>query len=258
MPAHRRPPVLTVLCHGWCNTSRNLPIPRPVLAGVPRPQAVTLDLFGTLVDFSVQRDEPPLVADLLDEAGIHRDPENVLAVWLTASLDERGRLPFRTVHTALVRGAQRMTEELDLAVDPGTWADALEDRWAASPLHDDVPVALDRLDAAGIPYGLVTNLDRAILERTLANTGLDQRVEVAVCSEAARAYKPHPRVFELALKQLDALPHQAIHVGDSRTEDLAGARAVGMGWRLVRDGHGTLEEAVEAILAGTEVSDSPS
>lgn len=217
---------------------------------MPRPQAVTLDLFGTLVDFSVQRDEPPLVADLLADAGIDREPESVLAVWLRASLDERGKLPFRTVHTALVRGARRMAGQLDLAIDPSRWAGALEDRWASSPLHDDVSAALDRLDAAGIPYALVTNLDRSVLDRVLGCTDLGQRVEVAVCSEIARAYKPHPRVFELALEQLGTRPGQAVHVGDSRTEDRAGALAAGMGCRLVRDRYGGLPDAVEEILAG--------
>lgn len=218
---------------------------------MPRPQAVTLDLFGTLIDFSVQRDEPPLVTDLLDEAGIDREPERVLAVWLRASLDERGKLPFRTVHTALVCGARRMAAELELTIDPDRWAAALEDRWAASPLHDDVPAALDRLDVAGIPYALVTNLDRSVLDRVLGRTGLGQRVEAAVCSETARAYKPHPRVFRMALERLGARPDQAYHLGDSRTEDRAGAHAAGMGCRLVRGSYGRLADAVEEILAGT-------
>lgn len=217
---------------------------------MPRPKAVTLDLFGTLVDFSVQRDEPPLVADLLDEAGFEHDPESVLTVWLRASLDERGKLPFRTVRTALLRGARRMSEELDLAIDPDTWAQALEDRWAASPLHDDVPAALVRLEDAGIPYGLVTNLDQAILARTLANTGLNQRIEVAVCSEAARAYKPHPRPFQLALEQLGIEPGAAVHVGNSRSEDLPGARAVGMRCLLVRGDHGGLEAVIDQLIDG--------
>lgn len=217
---------------------------------MPRPQAVTLDLFGTLVDFSVQRDEPPLVADLLDEAGIERDPEGVLAVWLRASLDERGKRPFRTVRTALVHGARRMADELELTIDPETWATALEDRWAASPLHDDVPDALGRLEDAGVPWGLVTNLDAGILDRVLGATGLDKRVEVAVCSETARAYKPHPRPFQLALEQLAVEPGAAVHVGDSRSEDLPGARAVGMRCLLVRGDHGGLEAAIDQLLDG--------
>ncbi len=213
-----------------------------------RPEALTLDLFGTLVDFEVQRDEPPLVADLLAEEGLDLDEQLVLDTWLRASLDERARRPFRTVRVALVRGARDMAQGLGLEIDPEAWATALEDRWAASPLHDDVAGSLDRLDTAGVAYGLVTNLDRSVLDRVLATTGLGARIEVAVCSETARAYKPHPRPFHLALSQLGVEASTAVHIGNSRTEDLPGARAAGMGCRLVRGEHGGLAQALDAIL----------
>lgn len=215
------------------------------------PEAVTLDLFGTLIDFSVQRDEPPLVAELLAEAGLQADAQATLDLWLRAALAERAKQPFRTVRRSLEVGAQAVRGALGPAIDPAHWAEALEARWAASPLQPDAGAALDRLQASQAELAIVTNLDRSVLEVVLQRTGLGQRVQVAVCSEHARAYKPHPRVFRMALAKLEVRPEDAVHVGNSATEDRAGATAAGMrGCRLVRGARGGLVAAVELVLAG--------
>jgi FMN phosphatase YigB (HAD superfamily) len=51
-------------------------------------------------------------------------------------------------------------------------------------------------------------------------------------SDEVGHYKPSPQIFEAALSALDALPGEAVHVGDLRRTDIAGASAVGM--RTVR------------------------
>lgn len=90
------------------------------------PRAVTLDLFGTLVDFSVPRDEPPLVAELLDEIGARSDPGAVLETWMRASLADRAKTPFRRVRSTLEHGARVAADRHGLVIDPGRWARSLE------------------------------------------------------------------------------------------------------------------------------------
>lgn len=224
--------------------------PAPCLA-VAQFDALTLDLFGTLLDFSVERDEPPLIADLLDAAGAESDPHAVLETWMRASLADRAKTPFRPIRATLVRGARTAADQHGFAIDPERWATALEDRWAASPLHPDAEGVLDAFDAAGVPWAIVTNLDAGVLERVLANTSLGERSPVAVCSEHARAYKPHPRPFRMALERLGVQPGKAVHVGNRASEDRAGAHAAGMRCRLIdREEGPSLAKAVEAILAG--------
>jgi putative hydrolase of the HAD superfamily len=49
--------------------------------------------------------------------------------------------------------------------------------------------------------------------------------------------KPSPEIFEHALVLAGAAAHEAIHVGDSLAEDVAGARAAGIEAVLIkRDG----------------------
>jgi putative hydrolase of the HAD superfamily len=51
---------------------------------------------------------------------------------------------------------------------------------------------------------------------------------VLVFSDEAGVPKPNRRVFELALGPLGVHPERALHVGDLRRTDVAGARALGM------------------------------
>jgi FMN phosphatase YigB (HAD superfamily) len=47
-------------------------------------------------------------------------------------------------------------------------------------------------------------------------------------SDEVGHYKPAPQIFEAALGSLDARPEEAMHVGDLRRTDVAGAAALGM------------------------------
>jgi len=49
-----------------------------------------------------------------------------------------------------------------------------------------------------------------------------------VTSEDCRAYKPRPEPFQRALRLLGLEAHEVLHVGDSVSGDVAGAKAMGM------------------------------
>lgn len=210
--------------------------------------ALTLDLFGTLVDFSIERDERPLVAELLGEADEDADPGRVLATWVRESLAERAKTPFRTVRASIREGARRTAEVHELAIDPAYWASALETLWATRSLREETEEVLESLDAAGLPWAIVTNVDEPVLRALARRTGLAQRAPAIVSSHRARAYKPHPRPFRMALERLDVAPGQAVHVGDHPAEDRAGARAAGMRAAIVDPEDGSLADAIEAVL----------
>lgn len=214
------------------------------------PGAVTLDLFGTLVDFSIERDEPPLVAELLDRAGIDADPGAVLSTWVDESLAVRGRTPFRTVRASLVRGAEATARRHGIDIEPAFWASALESLWATRPLREEAEDVLEALETSGTPFAVVTNADEPVLGALTQRTGLASQVPVIVSSHRARAYKPHPRVFRMALNRLGVPPEAAVHVGDDPGEDGAGARAAGMRAEIVDLEPGALADRVRAILSG--------
>lgn len=76
---------------------------------------------------------------------------------------------------------------------------------------------------------LISNFDHApACRRLLAREGLADRFEVIVISDELGLRKPHPRVFEAALDALGLPASACLFVGDSFTDDVAGARRCGM------------------------------
>ncbi len=74
------------------------------------------------------------------------------------------------------------------------------------------------------------------LEDVLGRVGLRELLDGVVTSAAAGARKPDPTPFRDALQLVGAGADEALHVGDSAAEDLAGARAAGIeGLLLIRD-----------------------
>jgi HAD superfamily hydrolase (TIGR01662 family) len=92
-------------------------------------------------------------------------------------------------------------------------------------LYDDTLPTLEKLREHGLRLGLVSNGQRD-LEEFAEHHGLD--VDVAVGSFHHGYVKPHHSIFETALAALDVEPSEAAMVGDSLSDDIAGARALGM------------------------------
>jgi HAD superfamily hydrolase (TIGR01509 family) len=87
------------------------------------------------------------------------------------------------------------------------------------------PETLGVLNALGyVRSAIVSNADH----EHLATWNFEWPVQLIVISEAVRAYKPHPLVFQRALEQLGLQPHEVLHVGDSDVDDVKGAKAAGL------------------------------
>jgi putative hydrolase of the HAD superfamily len=101
-------------------------------------------------------------------------------------------------------------------------------------LYDDALPVLAALREHRLRIGLISNGQRD-LEEFAEHHGLD--VDVAVGSKSHGRTKPHASIFERALGALGATPAEAVMVGDSYEDDIAGARALGIRAILVdRDG----------------------
>jgi putative hydrolase of the HAD superfamily len=67
-----------------------------------------------------------------------------------------------------------------------------------------------------------------LLQRTLAEMGLAEHLDVAVFSSEVGKRKPHPAIFERALGELGVPACEALFVGDRLYEDVRGAGELGM------------------------------
>jgi HAD superfamily hydrolase (TIGR01509 family) len=83
--------------------------------------------------------------------------------------------------------------------------------------------------AARCPLGLVSNFDHApTARRVLADHDVARFFSTIVISDEFGRRKPHPSIFEEALRALDVSPEDALFVGDSVSDDIAGARNAGL------------------------------
>lgn len=96
--------------------------------------------------------------------------------------------------------------------------------WA---VYDDVVPTLEELLRGGAKVAVVSNWD-SYLPKLLAALDLDRFFSVVLVSALEGTSKPDPEIFLRACRRLDVAPAEALHVGDSVAEDLAGARAAGL------------------------------
>jgi putative hydrolase of the HAD superfamily len=94
----------------------------------------------------------------------------------------------------------------------------------------ETPQVLRALKERGLRLGAVSNTfqSRQPLERSLAEHGLLPYLDTLVISSEVGLGKPHPAIFQAALKSLQVSPSEAVFVGDIAWGDVKGAKDVGM------------------------------
>ena len=116
---------------------------------------------------------------------------------------------------------------------------------------------LAELAKRGVRLGIVCDVGftggeelRAFLDRA----GLLRHFTGWAFSDEVGHYKPDPRIFEAALGALGAEPAEAMHVGDLRRTDVAGAAALGMRTARYRGVHD--DACAAAAIEADHVIDS--
>jgi len=102
-------------------------------------------------------------------------------------------------------------------------------------LYEDALPTIDALKKRGLTVGLISNIERN-MSGTLDSLGLTKRLDTVVTSLDAGATKPHPEIFQFALKKTSTLPAEAVYIGDQYQVDVVGAKSAGLkGILLDRD-----------------------
>jgi putative hydrolase of the HAD superfamily len=107
-----------------------------------------------------------------------------------------------------------------------------QDVWASYyTLAASTHALLEALRARGLRLALVSNTasPQWLLQPVLERQGLVDRVDAIVLSSEVGKRKPHPAIFEHALRELGVDAGEALHVGDRLDADVLGASRVGIG-----------------------------
>jgi 2-haloacid dehalogenase len=151
------------------------------------------------------------------------------SLWNSVAANAGDGFRWRRRYLALTyeAGAYRPYEEIvkeaargaDVPIDA---ANALIERWDELTAWPEVP---DVLRALAVPMAIATNCSEALAQRAVSRVGV--AFDVVISAERARAYKPRPEPYRLALQELSLPPERVLFVAGS-AYDVDGAAEVGM------------------------------
>lgn len=199
-------------------------------------RAVTFDGFGTVFDFPTARFKeafarvgagltPAVEGDALWERWLEVGKNK----WGQGSPEDGSQVP-RTRPFRLYRDVwpEQFAETFAAvgAAGDAAWAMAfLFAEIERAGVYPEAPAVLAALRRR-YPIALVSNADEAFLGPPFRAGALP--FDAVITSEAARAYKPEPAMFERAARELGVPASAILHVGDSPRADVAGAITAGL------------------------------
>jgi len=201
------------------------------MIAAPKIQAVAFDVGGTLL-------QPwPSVGGVYAEIAAKHGVKNLSPEKLNKkfAMAWRARKNFQHTHEDWANLVDQTFAGLCESRPSRTFFPAIYQRFAelgAWRMYEDVLPALDALASKDVPLAVISNWD-ARLRPLLQQFNLDRYFEIIVVSCEVGFAKPSPVIFEHAAKKLGIAPEHIVHVGDSAEEDVAGAKAAGVGALLL-------------------------
>ncbi len=210
------------------------------------PKALCLDLFGTIVFFDASRLPTRLVGDELRVVTIDGVEELLASVTPNASLarfygalSEESRAIGEAKQQTLreISTGERFRRALARlgAVGPVVEVASTMAMRHMATLADGVVCPADRAEllralASRYPLALVSNFDDAgTARRLLDRFDLTSAFSSILISEEVGFVKPAKEIFLAACASLGVEVSNALHVGDSMSADVEGARGAGLG-----------------------------
>jgi 2-haloacid dehalogenase len=188
---------------------------------LPGIRACVFDAYGTLFDYA------SAAAACRDALGDKLGPLN--ALWREKQLQYTWLRALQGKHADFW---QVTGDALDFALETLDIADvALRSRLMSLYLtlntFSEVPEMLKQLKAAGLKTAILSNGSPQMLETAVKNAKIGDLLDAVLSVEAVGVYKPHPKVYQLAVDRL-GIEANAIAFQSSNAWDAYAASAFGM------------------------------
>lgn len=185
-------------------------------------RAVLFDLFHTLVEVKPEAGNGRYTPDIL---GIDRVRWNE-EIWSDTSDRVLGR---DKDPLSIIR---KIAHKIDPTVSEDRIAEAAESRLkrfalAIEQVDPETVAAVARLKQMGLRIGLVSNADVTEVS-AWPRSPLAPHIDSAVFSCYVGMRKPDPEIYEHSLSDLGVKASEAVFVGDGGSDELKGARSVGL------------------------------
>ncbi|MCY4581257.1 MAG: HAD family hydrolase [Chloroflexi bacterium] len=205
-------------------------------------RAVFFDFYGTLADWPAAEDlqqaaaaaegiavARSAIASAYRTANAYLDGENAKHLVRERTQEERDAV-FAEYERLLLADAG--APDVSLEVAARIWQ-----RVRGAPeelrLFPDARSVLAEMRSEGFTLGVISNMGQE-LNDLLDRLGIGEYLPVRSTSGRSGVSKPHPRIFQLALAGAGVRPEEAVHIGDSISADVEGARSAGMRAVLVQ------------------------
>jgi 2-haloacid dehalogenase len=184
-------------------------------------RACVFDAYGTLFDFaSAAKGCRDILGDDIDKlTAVWRDKQ-LQYTWLRA-LQGRHADFWQVTGDALDFALET------LAIDKAELRDRLMRLYLMLDVFPEVPDVLARLKKAGLRTAILSNGSPRMLDAAVKAAGLDSLLDAVLSVEEVGVYKPHPKVYQLAVDRL-GVPAAAIAFQSSNAWDAYAASAFGM------------------------------
>jgi 2-haloacid dehalogenase len=193
------------------------------MSSIPLPgvQACVFDAYGTLFDFaSAARSCRDVLGEAIDKLTVLWRDKQLQYTWLRAVQGRHADF-WQVTSDALDFALETM--ELD---KPGL-RDRLMNLYLTLEPFPEVPEVLERLKASGLRTAILSNGSPMMLDAVVRASGLSTVIDAVLSVETVGVYKPHPRVYQLAVDRL-GVPAGAIAFQSSNAWDAYAASAFGM------------------------------
>lgn len=185
------------------------------------PAACVFDAYGTLFDYAsaVAR-----CGAALGAAG-----ERLNSAWREKQLQYTW---LRSLQGKYADFWQITGEALDfvldsLAINDPNLRERLMESYLTLDAFPEVPGVLERLKRSGIKTAILSNGSHKMLRAAIANARIEPFLDEILSVEDVGVYKPHPKVYELAVNRLGVQPRH-IWFQSSNAWDAWGASSFGM------------------------------
>jgi len=184
-------------------------------------KACVFDAYGTLFDFA---SAAKACRDVLGE-----NADRLTALWRDKQLQYTW---LRAVQGRHADFWQVTGDALDFTLETLGIADTglrqrLMNLYLTLAVFPEVPDVLRRLKQAGMRTAILSNGSPAMLDAAVKGARLDDLLDAVLSVEEAGVYKPHPKVYQLAVERL-GVPASAIVFQSSNAWDAHAASAFGM------------------------------
>lgn len=196
-------------------------------------KAVFIDYTGTIITQG-GKDAEEMIYRVCKNSGM-KDPRQFLKYWWGMIKEYEASFEgasYITEDEIVDKMLARCAAEIHLRENMDELHVLCQRFWMYAPLYDDVKEFFKK---CRYPIYIISNNGEKYISEAMRVNGISPTG--IITADMVQAYKPHPALFKKALEVSGCTANEAVHIGDSITSDVNGAKAVGINAILLdRDG----------------------